>query len=153
MAPSKSKSQFSRKHPDILRALYHLNGEQCAALLKTADVASVRRICECTLNLLSGTISLKKKQKSRFRKYVGLLRKLADPSRPLKGKKQILSQTGGGFFTSAFGTPHRNVFSIARDKLTKKKMEFTRKMILLTLIITNQGISMFKVECMKGKVR
>ena len=100
MAPSKSRRRppFSRKHADILRALYHLNSEQRAALLKKADSALVRRICECALNLLSGNVPLNKQHKKRLRKHANLMRKLADPQRDLRSKKRIIAtQTGGGF--------------------------------------------------------
>lgn len=98
MAPSTSRCPpISRKHADILRALYHLRGEQRTALLRKADPALVRRICECALNLLCGSVPLSKKQKSRLHKHAVSMRKLVDPHKNLVSKKRIILQTGSGF--------------------------------------------------------
>ena len=95
-----SDCPFSRKHAEILRALYHLNAEQRTALLRKADKKLVRYICECALNLLYGGFSLSKNQKSSLRKHRNFLRQLADPSRNLDSKKKIIVQKGGGFLTA-----------------------------------------------------
>ena len=113
MAPSKSKrSPFTRKQADILRAVYHLHIEQRSALLKKANPALVRRICECSLNLLSGTVPLKKKHKDRLRKHVNLMRKLADPKLNLPSKRRlIVKQTGGGFVPTLLAPTNGSVLA------------------------------------------
>lgn len=101
----KNDCPFGRKHRAILRALYHLNTEQRGALLRKADPKLVRYICECALNILSGSVRLNERQRAHLRKYASLLRRLADPSRRLNTKKKILVQTGGGAFLTALLAP------------------------------------------------
>lgn len=91
----KSRHVISQKHTDILRALYHLNEEQRKALLQKADPSLVRYICECALNVLQGNVPLSKGHKSRLRKHVNVLRKLANPAETFTKKKKIIIQRGG----------------------------------------------------------
>ena len=102
-----SRSPFCKKKASILYALYHLNNEERAALLKKARPALVKVICECALNILSGNIPLTKSQKSNLRKHVHILRKLvvAEPGHRNgvdrkhfgRKKKKLIVQKGSGF--------------------------------------------------------
>lgn len=96
MAP-KRRSPFARKQAAVLSALYHMNDEERAALLKKASPVLVKRICECALNVLCGNVPLTRVHKSRLRKHVHVLRKLADPTPSLNRKKALLVQRGSGF--------------------------------------------------------
>ena len=91
-----SNAPFSRKHTEILHALYHLNNHQRAALFE-ADSKLVRSICECALKIIYGSVPLNQRQRSRLRKHAKLLRKLADSKCSLHSKKKIISQRGRDF--------------------------------------------------------
>ena len=80
-----------------MSALYQINGDERAALLEEANSALVEHICECALNVLRENISLTVNHKKWLRKYVSVLRKLAEPSGTLKRKKSLLVQQGGSF--------------------------------------------------------
>ena len=93
----KRRRFFGRKQAAILNALYHMNNEQRVALLRKTDLALVRYISECALNLLRGNVPLNKGHKARLYKHVEVLRKLADASTEVRSTKKIVSQHGGSF--------------------------------------------------------
>ena len=94
MSP-KTRYPFARKEAAVLTALYHLNEGQRKALLRKADAKLVRRICECSLNVLIGNVPLSKGHKSRLRKHAKVLRKLSAPDITLQRRKNIIVQRGG----------------------------------------------------------
>ena len=63
-----------------------------------ADV--VMSICECTYNLLKGTIPLSSRQKQRLSRYKEHLRTLADKKVSRIKKKRLLNQKGGNILTA-----------------------------------------------------
>ena len=93
MSP-KTRYPFARKEAAVLTALYHLNEGQRKALLRKADAKLVRRICECSLNVLIGNVPLSKGHKSRLRKHAKVLRKLSAPDITLQRRKNIIVQRG-----------------------------------------------------------
>ena len=86
---------FGRKDPTVLTALYHFNKEQRKAVLQKADAKLVRRICECTLNVLIGNVPLSIDHKCRLRKQAKVLQKLASPDITLQRRKNIIVERGG----------------------------------------------------------
>ena len=58
-------------------------------------VELVKLLSECALNILKGTVVLKKAQKERLRRHRKNLRALAKTSTSLKKKKEIIQK--GGF--------------------------------------------------------
>lgn len=91
---------FEKKYVTLLNALRHANKEQRLALLKTADKKLINYICECVLNVLQGTVSLKNCQKYKLKKHKNILRKLVGKSKKKncwKSKKRIIVQKGGSF--------------------------------------------------------
>lgn len=100
--PSKN---FSKKQVAVLNALCHANDEQRKALLRTADKALVRCICECALNVLHGTVDIKHSHKHRLSKHKHVLRKITNNGSTKqkggggnwKSKKRVIVQSGGAF--------------------------------------------------------
>lgn len=97
----RSRSCISRKHGALLHALCHADADQRVALLRTADRALVRCICECALNVLNGVVALKPSQKKRLSKHKHVLRKLVSTrgrgAFGWQGRKRTLVQSGGAF--------------------------------------------------------
>ena len=87
---------MSKREADFLRALYLLDSEQRLLLLRRANPKLIKCICECALNILLGNVPLKIHEKTRLRKHVDVLRKLADRKRG--NKRKIILQTGRGGF-------------------------------------------------------
>ena len=92
---TKRRYPFGRKEATVLAALFHFNKEQRKAVLQKANAKLVRRICECTLNILIGKVPLSKGHKCRLRKHTKVLRKLASPDITLQRRKNIIVQRGG----------------------------------------------------------
>lgn len=78
-----------------LQAICHLNKEQRQALLRKADPALVRCICECALNVLQGTVTIPQSHKSKLRQHKKILRKLASGRTSLSSKKRLIVQKAG----------------------------------------------------------
>lgn len=98
---SKNSAPFGRKYIALLEALRHSDKGQRLAIVRAADKKLIRYICECALNILKGTVSLKSCQKNRLRKYKSILRKLAlqkgQHKNSWQGKKRVIVQKGGSF--------------------------------------------------------
>lgn len=92
MAP---RGILSKKLTVGLQAICHLNKEQRHALLRKADPALVRCICECALNVLQGNVSIQQSYKSKLRPYKGILRRLSSQKTSLSAKKRLIVQQGG----------------------------------------------------------
>ena len=78
----------------LLQMLHKASPKLRKALLADLPPEVVRLLSECALNILKGTVTLKKRQKDRLRRHRDKLRALAKNSTPLKKKKAII-QTGG----------------------------------------------------------
>ena len=78
----------------LLRMLHKASPKLRKALLADLPPEIIRLLSECALNILKGTVTLKKRQKERLRRHRDKLRALAKNSTSLKKKKEII-QTGG----------------------------------------------------------
>ena len=94
-----SMAQRLRKNHDFLKLLVKCTPAQRKAILKAADDALVRTICECVFNVLKETVPVSKPAKRKLLKHKKALTALAEKSTPLNKKKQILVQHGGNFLS------------------------------------------------------
>ena len=83
-------AQRLRKNPDFLKLLVKCTPAQRKAILKVADDALVRTICECVLNVLKGTVPVSKPAKKKLLPHKKSLIALAEKSTPLDKKKKFL---------------------------------------------------------------
>lgn len=90
-------AQRLRKNHDFLKLLVKCTPAQRKAILKVADEALVRTICECILNVLKETVPVSKPAKRKILAHKKSLIALAEKSTPLRKKKKILVQQGGNF--------------------------------------------------------
>lgn len=90
-------AQRLRKNHDFLKLLAKCTPAQLKAILKVADEALVRTICECILNVLKETVPVSKPAKRKLLAHKKSLIALAEKSTPLRKKKKILVQQGGNF--------------------------------------------------------
>lgn len=102
--------KFSKKQIGILHALCHADETQRRALLRTADKALIRCICEIALNTLHGTIPISAAAKRRLRKHKNVLRKLVVDKKSgvrdvWRKKRSTILQHGGGAFLPLLITP------------------------------------------------
>ena len=86
--------QRLRKNHDFLKLLVKCTPAQRKAILKVADDALVRTICECVLNVLKGTVPVSKPAKKKLLPHKKSLIALAEKSTPLDKKKKLLVQRG-----------------------------------------------------------
>ena len=68
-------------------------------ILKEADNALVKTICECILNVLKETVSVSKPAKRKLLAHKKSLIALAEKSTPIEKKKKLLVQHGGNFLS------------------------------------------------------
>ena len=94
-----SMAQRLRKNHDFLKLLVKCTPAQCKAILKVADDALVRTICECILNVLKETVPVSKPAKRKLLAHKKSLIALAEKSTPIEKKKKILVQHGGNFLS------------------------------------------------------
>ena len=92
-----SMAQWLRKNHDFLKVLAKCTPAQRKAILKVADEALVKTICECVLNILKETVPLSKLGKRKLLANTKSLIALAEKSTLLTKKKRILVQHGGNF--------------------------------------------------------
>ena len=90
-------AQRLRKNHDFLKLLAKCTPAQRKAILKVADEALVRTICECILNVLKETVPVSKPAKRKLLVHKKSLIALAEKGTPLHKKKKILVQHGGNF--------------------------------------------------------
>ena len=90
-----SMAQRLRKNHDFLKLLAKCTPTQRKAILKVADDALVRTICEYVLNVLKETVPVSKPAKRKLLAHKKSLIALAEKSTPLRKKKQVLVQHGG----------------------------------------------------------
>lgn len=89
----------------ILQALYFLNKEQRRAILRSADCALVRCICECALNVLRGNVQLSPLQKQRLRQHAAKLRRLVDKrgGGGWEGKRRLIVKHSAAYLRALLG--------------------------------------------------
>ena len=85
-----------------MRLLKRAKPEMRKEILKNCKKSFLCCLCECALNVLKGSVPLKKYQKSRLARFKEKLRSLASKKTSVKIKKRIV-QTGG--FIGALLTP------------------------------------------------
>ena len=79
-------AQRLRKNHDFLKLLAKRNRVQRKAILKVADDALVRTICECVLNVLKETVPVSKAAKRKLLVHKKSLIALAEKRTPLHKK-------------------------------------------------------------------
>ena len=94
-----SMAQRLRKNHDFLKLLVKCTPAQRKAILKVADDALVRTICECILNVLKETVPVSKPAKRKLLTHKKSLIALAEKSTPIERKKKILVQHGENFLS------------------------------------------------------
>ena len=99
-------AQRLRKNHDFLKLLAKCTPAQRKAILKVADEALVRTICECILNVLKETVPVSKPAKRKLLAHKKSLIALAEKSTPLRKKK-----THGGNFLGVLLPPVLRVLS------------------------------------------
>lgn len=94
-------AQPLRRNHDFLKLLAKCTPAQRKAILKVADDALMKTICECVLNVLKETVPVSKPAKRKLLAHKKSLIALAEKSTPLKKKKKkkILVQQGGNFLS------------------------------------------------------
>ena len=92
-------AQRLRKNHDFLKLLVKCTPAQGKAILKVADDALVRTICERVLNVLEGRVPVSKPTKKKLLVHKKPLIALAEKSTPLEKKKKLLVQHGGNFLS------------------------------------------------------
>ena len=83
-----------RNQTPMLRVLCKSSPKVARDIIKTADNALIKCICECSHNLLRGNISVSSKKKSKLKRHKKALRDIAKKKVSLKRKRKII-QTGG----------------------------------------------------------
>ena len=91
--------QRLRKNHNFLELLVKCTPAQRKAILKVADDALGRTICECTLNVLKETVPVSEPAKRKLLAHKKSLIALAKKSTLLEKKKKILVQHGGNFLS------------------------------------------------------
>lgn len=92
-------TQRLRKNHDFLKLLVKCTPAQRKAILKVADDALVKTICECVLNVLEQTVPVSKPAKRKLLAHKKALIALAKKNTPLEKKKKLLVQEGGNFLS------------------------------------------------------
>lgn len=90
-----ARHSIGKRNACLLEALCHLNKNQRAALLRTADHKFIRCICECVVNTLKGNVPLEHREKERLSKYKTTLRRIAAKQGNWKAKRKLVLQRGG----------------------------------------------------------
>ena len=90
--------QRLRRNHDFLKLLTKCTPAQRKAILKEADDALVKTICECVLNVKE-TVPVSRRAKRKLLAHKKSLIALAEKITPLNKKKKILVQRGGNFLS------------------------------------------------------
>ena len=92
-------AQRLRRNHFFIKLLAKCTPAQRKAILKEADDALVKTICECVLNVLKETVPVSKPAKRKLLGHKKSLIALAEKSTPVSKKKKILVQQGGNFLS------------------------------------------------------
>ncbi len=107
-----------KKHFDLLKVLRSADPKLRTAILKHCSNDTVRCLCDCVFNVLSGNLKLTPKQKKQLVRFKCALRQLASRSLPLNKKRNVLVQHGG--LVSAVLTPLLAIAAtLLADKLSR----------------------------------
>ena len=90
-----ARRSIGKRNVCLLEAVCHLNKNQRAAFLRTADEKFIRCIHECVFNTLNGNVPLERREKERLSKYKTTLRRIAKKRGNWKSKRKLLLQRGG----------------------------------------------------------
>lgn len=94
-ATKTARRSIGKRNACLLEVLRHLNKNQRASFLRTADEKFIRCICECVFNVLIGNVALERREKNRLSKYKTTLRRIATKRGNWKNKRKLLVQRGG----------------------------------------------------------
>ena len=92
-------AQRLRKNHYFLKLLAKCNLVQRKAILKVADDALMRTICECVLNVLKETVPVSKAAIRKLLVHKKSFIALAEKRTPLYKEKKIFVQHGGNFLS------------------------------------------------------
>ena len=87
-------------------------------LLKGAPPEIIQLLGECALNILKGTVTLTREEKTVLRKHKKNLRKLANPKVSNKTKKKVV-QKGGSMVPAMIKPVLKAVIPMLADQLVK----------------------------------
>ncbi len=97
-----SKGKTGLERQELLKLLHKANKIQRAKLLEIFPGEIVKLLSECALNILKGTVVVKKDQKKKLRRYRQKLHTLVDKKVPQEKKKKVIQS--GGFLPAVLGT-------------------------------------------------
>lgn len=83
-----------RDHRVFLEMLIKSNAKYRKSLLSGAPPEIIQILGECALNILQGTVTLNKEEKTKLRKHKYDLRKMANSQVSQKTKKKIIQKGG-----------------------------------------------------------
>ena len=98
MAP-KAKTMLEKR--ELLKILSKTSPKMRKVVLATFPAEVVQLLSECALNILKGTVVLKKSQKEKLRRHRSKLHKLADKKVSKNEKKAVIQN--GGFLSALLG--------------------------------------------------
>ena len=90
-----ARRSIGKRNVCLLEAVCHLNKNQRASFLRTADEKFIRCIHECVLNTLNGNVPLERHEKDRLSKYKTTLRRIVAKRGNWKSKRKLVIQRGG----------------------------------------------------------
>lgn len=87
-----------KEHFPLLEFLCQCSKSHRSLIINRANSKLINCLCECALNVLSGNVPLtqEEKKKKTLKRYRHTLRQLCQRKVPIKQKKKILTQQGGG---------------------------------------------------------
>ena len=95
-------SQRIKRQAQMLKFLSRAKPNVVKAVVNNCEKELLDAVCECSLNVLKGTVPLKKRERKCLEKYKNHLRALTDKGISRRKKKAVL-QKGG--FLQALLTP------------------------------------------------
>ena len=95
-----------------LQALCKCNAKVRKQFLQKASNDLTKCICECSLNILNGNISVSKVHKNKLKRYKRILRLIADKKRSVNAKKKVIVQSGGSFLLSLIPAAISTIISL-----------------------------------------
>ena len=88
-----------QKHKDFIKVLLKAKPKLRQALLTHSDTDCIRCLCDIVFNIRTGKISLSSKERKKLKKYKMLMKNVTTKNVPLKRRRSIFIQKGGGLFT------------------------------------------------------
>ena len=107
-----------RDNKVFLQMLMKSNPKYRKSLLSGAPPEIIHLLGECALNILKGTVTLTKKEKTELRKHKKNLGKLANPSVSNKTKKKVV-QKGGSMVPVMIKPVLKAIIPMLADQLVK----------------------------------